>query len=175
MSKAVLYRGRKVDLEIHRITYPNGHVGERERLVHRGAVAIVPLLDDNTLCLIRNHRFAIGRELLEIPAGTLEHNERPEVCAARELEEETGYRARTIEPVCRFFTSPGIMNEVMHVFLARDLTPVGQRLEPSEQIQVERAPWSEALDMVARGEICDAKTIAALLYCQRFMPIGEKR
>ena len=168
MSSAVLYRGRKVTLEIRRLHLPDGRVVERECVVHPGAVAIVPFVDPETVCLIRNHRFAVGRELYEVPAGTLEPGEPPAACAARELEEETGYRAGRLEPLCRFYSSPGVLTELMHVFVAHDLEQVGQRLEPGEQVQLAPTPWAEALAMVRDGRIVDGKTVAALLYCHAF-------
>jgi ADP-ribose pyrophosphatase len=131
-------------------------------VAHPGAVAIVPLLAPDQVVLIRNYRFTVDQELLELPAGTLEPPEPPIVCAARELEEETGYLAGRLEPLCEFYTSPGFTNERMHVFVATDLKPGAQKLEASEQIRVEVLPLAEALEATADGRIVDAKTIAAL-------------
>jgi ADP-ribose pyrophosphatase len=101
--------------------------------------------------------------LWELPAGILEPGEPPKVCAARELEEETGYRAAHVEPLCRFYSTPGGTNEMLHVFLATGLTPGGSRLEADERIEVFPTPLHEALAMMARGEIVDGKTIIGLL------------
>jgi ADP-ribose diphosphatase len=168
MTKGTLYHGHKVDLEVHRFRTPAGHWIERERIVHPGAVAIVPFLDADTVCLIRNYRYAVEKELVEIPAGTLDPEEAPAVCAARELQEETGYRAGRLEPLCGFYFSPGILTEYIHAFAAHDLEHVGQCLEPDEQITILPTPWPEALAMVRDGRISDAKTVAALLYYGAF-------
>jgi len=131
---------------------------------HPGAVAIIPMLEDGNVCLIKNFRIATGRQLTEIPAGTLEPGEQPLKTAKRELAEETGYEAaswREISPP--FFVSPGIMDERMYLFLAEDLTPGTPRLEPDERIENQVVSFADALEMIRLGEICDAKTIVGLL------------
>jgi ADP-ribose pyrophosphatase len=112
--------------------------------------------------LIHNYRFSVGQELLELPAGTLEASEEPLACAARELQEETGYVADRLEPLCRFYTSPGFTNELMHVFVATGLIHKGQNCEPTEQIRVQPMDMADALDACVDGRIVDGKTIAAL-------------
>ena len=134
----------------------------REVVVHPGAVTILPLLDDGRIVLIRNQRLTIGQELLELPAGTLEPGEPPRDCALRELEEETGYRADTISPLCEFYTTPGICTERMWVFVARDLTHTQQNLQGAEQIRVCVLTIDEVRRMLRAGEIEDGMTIAAL-------------
>ena len=114
--------------------------------------------------MIRNHRFAVNETLWELPAGTLEPNEPPLQTAYRELREETGYAAGRMELLHEFFTSPGICNEIMHAYAAYDLTPVGQALEETEDIQVSTVKWQEALEWAKTGVICDAKTLVALFY-----------
>ena len=140
---------------------PCGRV-EREVVVHPGAVLILPFLSDTEIVMIHNLRHAVGRELLELPAGTLDSGEDPPTCALRELEEETGYRADFVEPLCEFFTGPGICTELMHAFVAKDLKKSRQRLDATEEIRVQVLGLEEALDMVAAGQIVDGKTIAAL-------------
>ena len=130
--------------------------------MHPGAVLILPLLSPTQVVMIRNYRFCVGAELLELPAGTLEPPELPAACAARELEEEAGYRAGRIDALCEFFTSPGFTDERMHVFVATDLTPTGQRLDATEQIRVLTMDLPDALAATADGRIVDGKTIAAL-------------
>ena len=134
----------------------------REVVVHPGAVVILPILDDGRIVMIRNHRISVDQELLELPAGTRETGESPIETAARELEEETGYRAGRLVPLIEFYTSPGLSTEWMHGFVATDLTPVGQRLEPGERIIVEAAPISEVRRRFVSGEFVDGKTIAVL-------------
>lgn len=141
-----------------------GHGRVRRELVcHPGAVLILPLLDEDTVIMIRNYRFSVGAEILELPAGTLEPDEPPIDCAARELIEETGYDAGRIEPLCAFYTSPGFTDERMHCFVARDLTEVGQQLEATEQIRIAPMPYADAIAATTDGRIVDAKSIAALL------------
>jgi ADP-ribose pyrophosphatase len=148
---------------------PSGKVVPRETIQHAGAVAILPILAgatpaDERICLIRNYRVAVRQTLVEIPAGTLEPGEDPADCAARELTEETGYRAGRIEHACDFFMSPGILNEKMHLFLAFDLTAGESALEEGEEIERLVVTRDEALRMAYAGEIQDAKTLAGLLW-----------
>lgn len=160
----VLLRGRRFDVVRAGGDHP------REIIVHPGAVVILPWLDDDTVVLIRNQRVAAGGELLELPAGTLEPPpETPDSCAARELIEETGYRAQRIVKLTEFFTSPGICTEVMHVYSAHGLTRVGQDLDEGEAIVPQPTPWSETIKMVRDGTLRDGKTIATILFYHAFM------
>ena len=136
---------------------------------HPGAVVIVPRLADGRVCLIRNHRVAVGQTMIEAPAGTLEPGEPPEQTAHRELEEETGYCAAEMTPLPPFSMSPGILDEQMHPFLATGLTEGPPNREPSEQIENLTIEWNEAIEMIRTGQIADAKTIAVLLYVDRFV------
>ena len=136
----------------------------KETVQHPGAVAILPLLDGDLVCLIRNYRVAVGKTLIELPAGTLESGEDPAVTAHRELIEETGYRAARVEKLREFTMSPGILNERMHLYLARDLTAGEMALEAGEEIETLVVPWDEALQMVFDGRIEDAKTLVGLLH-----------
>lgn len=151
------YKGRLFDVEV----VSRGAV-TREVVRHPGAVLIVPRLDGDRLVLVRNYRVAVNARLLELPAGTLEAGETPAAAAARELEEETGYRADRIEHLVDFYTSPGFCDELMRVFTADDLAFVGQRLEPHEDIEVDVVTTADALAMIDDGRIIDGKTIAAL-------------
>jgi ADP-ribose pyrophosphatase len=135
----------------------------REIVEHPGSVVIVPLLEGNRLCLIRNARRAVGATLWELPAGTLDREEPIVEAARRELEEETGYRSASIEEVPGLWMSPGILRERMHVFVARDLTPGPQALEPGETIDTHVVDWDDAVEMCLDGRIEDAKTVAAIL------------
>ena len=128
---------------------------------HPGAVTVIGELDDGRLVLITNHRVAVDRGLLEFCAGKREPGEAPERGALRELEEETGYRAGAIESIGRFYTSPGMSDELMHVFRAWELTAVQQRLEPGESIEVVLLAPEEVASSIARGDLIDGKTIAA--------------
>jgi ADP-ribose pyrophosphatase len=148
-----------------------GGVRQRQVVRHPGAVTVIPLLPDQHVCLIRNFRIAVQQSLIELPAGTLEPNEPPAETAARELIEETGYQAGRIEFLHAFYLSPGILDERMHLYLASDLRSVGAAREPGEEIENLVVPWPEAIAMILRGEIQDAKTIAGLLfYDQQLRP-----
>ncbi len=158
-----IFQGRVVNLRVDTVRLPNGKVSQREIVEHRGAVAIVPLLHDDTVLMIRQFRLAVNEVLLEVPAGTLEANEPPEVCAARELEEETGYRAGSLRRLFSQYLAPGYSQEILHVFLATDLEKTAQHTEEDENVEVVPVPISQAVGLVLSGEIRDAKTIAALL------------
>ena len=167
-----IYTGVKFAVDRVPVRTHDGGTTQREMIVHGGAVLVLPILDDapgGRVVMIRNQRFAVEKELWELCAGTLEKDEDPAGCAARELIEETGYEAKTIEKLCEFYTSPGMTNERMHVYVAKDLTHVGQRLEATEQIRVELRRWPDVLEMVRTGEIVDGKTIAGILFYERFM------
>ncbi len=158
-----VFTGRVVNLRVDTVRLPNGRTSQREIVEHRGAVAIVPLLDDETVLMIRQFRLAVNEVLLEVPAGTLEPDEPPEVCAARELEEEAGYRANTLRKLFSQYLAPGYSQEILHVFLAQHLEKTAQRTEEDENVEVVSMPLHRAVEMVLSGEIRDAKTIAALL------------
>ena len=135
----------------------------RQVVIHPGAVTILPLVERDSVCLIRNHRIAVGKTLVELPAGTLEPNEPPQQTAIRELREETGYAAESWRELPPFYMSPGILNERMHLFVAEGLTPGAPAREAGEQIENLVVPWSEAVAMVERGEIEDAKSLVGIL------------
>ncbi len=142
----------------------DGRSGSVEIVVHPGAVVVLPLLSDDELIMLRNFRPALDRELWELPAGTLDvEGEAPRAAALRELEEEAGYRAGSMTALGEFYTSPGVMTELIRAFVATDLTETTQRLEASEQIVAERMTTAEALAMIRDGRIVDAKTIITLL------------
>ena len=148
-------------------TTRDGQDRQRPVIRHPGAVTILPILADDRICLIRNFRVAVGQPLVELPAGTLEPGEQPEQTAQRELIEETGFQAERIVRLHSFFMSPGILDERMHLFLAEGLRSVGHQREETEQIENLIVRWPEALAMVHRGEIQDAKTLVGLLLYER--------
>jgi ADP-ribose pyrophosphatase len=136
---------------------------QRDVVHHGGSAVIVPVFDDGTVALVRQYRHPAVRFLLEVPAGTLADGERPDVGAERELEEELGLTAGRMEKLSEFFVSPGFCEEKMWVYLATELVQGQQRLEEDEILDVVRLPLSEALEMIASGEIQDAKTIIGLM------------
>ena len=157
-----IYKGKIFDIRIDDIQ--DGDVRyKREIVVHKGSAVIIPVFADNTVALVRQYRHAAGKFLLEIPAGTLDPNESPEIGAARELEEEIGVTAGKIELLTEFYVSPGFLTEKMFVYLATDLTETEQRLEEDEILTIERHSFARLYEMIKAGEIEDAKTIAAVL------------
>lgn len=135
----------------------------REVVHHPGSVVILPVFDDGAIALVKQYRHPAVKYLLELPAGTLNDRERPEVGAARELEEELGVVAGRLEKLSEFFVSPGFLSEKMWLYLATDLRETQQRLEDDEAIEIVRVSLDRALQMITEGEIEDAKTIIGLL------------
>jgi len=168
-EKQVIYDGSKLRLELHHlVNEETGRKHKREVVVHPGAVVILGLVENETVLLIRNRRYAVGQILLELPAGTLEKNEDPMNCAGRELLEETGYLARRLKPIGSYFTSPGILSEKMYAFAAYDLVKKETALEEGEEIELEPTRLDEAIAMIGDGRVQDAKTIATLMMYDRF-------
>jgi ADP-ribose pyrophosphatase len=136
---------------------------QREVVHHHGSAVILPVHDDGTVVLVRQYRHPAVRYLLEAPAGTLHEGERPEIGAARELEEELGLIAGRLEKLSEFFVSPGFLEEKMWVYLATELAEGKQRLDEDELLDIVRLPIADALEMISSGEIQDAKTIISLI------------
>lgn len=149
-------------------TTVDGRPLSREIIRHPGAVTILPILDQGRVCLIRNHRLSVDQTLIELPAGTLDPGEAPQETARRELLEETGYDAEQLQLLHSFYLSPGILDERMHLFLATGLTLRQAERQPDEQIENLIVSWEQALGLIRAGEIQDAKTIAGLLYFDKF-------
>lgn len=152
----------------HVLTFTEQHAEVRRQVVeHPGAVVILPLVEGDQICLIRNYRIAVGKTLVELPAGTLEPDEPPQQTAVRELQEETGYMAAHWRELPAFFMSPGILNERMHLYVAEGLTAGPTAREAGEQIENLLVPWSQAVAMAKRGEIEDAKSLVGILLWDR--------
>lgn len=163
-----VYEGKRFSVERRRIPVGEGREHEVDLVIHPGAAVILPVLDDGRIVMVSNVRPAAGDTLLELPAGTIDPPESPRECAERELTEETGYRAASLTPLVSFFASPGICTEKMHVFVARGLQAGKQELDAGEQIEMRIMEYDELLAAVRDGRIVDGKTIAALLYFDRF-------
>ena len=163
VSSREIHRGRVVHLFEDTVTLPNGHTTTLDMIRHPGAAAVVPFLDDATILLVRQFRHAAGGFLLEVPAGKLDRGEAPEHCAARETEEEIGYRAGRLVRLGAILTTPGFTDEIIHLYTAHQLVPTAARLGPDEVLSVVRMEFAAAVAMIERGEIIDSKSICALL------------
>jgi ADP-ribose pyrophosphatase len=175
IERRPVHKGRIVDLSIDQVRFPNGKIGELEMIRHSGASAVLPVLsdmegDDPQILLIRQYRYASGGYMLEVPAGRPDApGEDWEVCARRELEEETGMIAGTMIKLTEIFTTPGFTDEKIHLFMATDLTAGTTRLDEDEFLDTEVMPLSAALDMIRDGGIQDGKTICTILYAAGFI------
>ena len=163
LSTRRLYEGAVVKLRVDRVRMSKGPEVLREVVEHNGAVTLVAVDTEGRVLLVRQHRHATGRSLLELPAGTLEQGEEPAACAARELEEETGFRAGRVERLGGFFMAPGYCTEYIHAYLATDLEPGSAGGDEDEDIEALALPLDEVFHLIETGELEDAKSLAALL------------
>ncbi len=167
MLREIVFRCKKFQVAQETSAAADGSRLTRHFVLHNGAVAILPLLDGDRVCLLRNHRPTVREELWEIPAGTLEPGEEPDVAAVRELAEETGYRAERWRKLREFYPSPGILSERMYLYVAEGLTSGPMQLEADEELVPQVVPWSDALTWAMDGTIRDAKTLVAILTWDR--------
>jgi ADP-ribose pyrophosphatase len=162
ISTESIYEGKIFDVSLDRVR--EGEIEyEREIILHDGSAVIVPVFDDNTVALVKLYRHPAEKYLFEIPAGSLEKDESPEIGAHRELEEEIGVTAGKLEKLSEFFVSPGFLSEKMFVFLATDLSETTQNLEDDELIEIEKFTFEQAFEMIRKNEIEDAKTMIGLI------------
>lgn len=156
------FRGRVVRLNVETVRLPNGHVTDLEIIHHPGGAAIVALDPDNRVCLLRQFRHAAGGYIWELPAGKLEPQEAPAMTAARELVEEAGCEAASWQELGTYVSSPGVFTEIVHLYLARDLTPAPQAREAAEVFEIHWVPLADALRRAAEGDIRDGKSALGL-------------
>jgi len=166
ISSEKVYAGRILDVALEQHAMPDGRQANFEIIHHPGGAAVLPVLSDGQVLLIRQFRPAIGAMVYEIPAGRLEPDESPQACAARELVEEVGYAAAQITPLGGCWSTVGFCDEYIHLFLGEQLTVAEQALEPDEVIELCPMPHAEAVNKVKNGEILDSKTQLALLQYQ---------
>jgi ADP-ribose pyrophosphatase len=176
LARREIYSGRIVRLSVDRVRFPGGSTGELELVRHPGAAAVLPFLDppsdpDPRVLLVHQYRYAADGHLYEVPAG-MPHDpgESWEGCARRELAEETGYRAGDLRYLTRILTTPGFTDETIHLFAAAGLEAGETSLDHDEFLRVVPMPFSRAVEGVRTGEIVDAKSVATLLYADRFLP-----
>jgi ADP-ribose pyrophosphatase len=173
ISSRRVYTGKTISLDVDQVRFPDGSTGELEMIRHPGASAVVPFLsdpskDDAQVLMIRQYRYAAEGYLYEIPAGRLNPGESPEICAARELKEETGCSAKKIEHLVSMYATPGFTDEKIHIFMATGLTAGQAKHEADEFLDLEPMLLSRALEMIQAGEIQDAKTSLGLLFAAGF-------
>lgn len=168
MTAKKLYQARRFHIEEVFETLPDGKRLARQVVRHPGAVVILPILDNNSICLIKTYRVAIQKWILELPAGTLDKGLPPIDVAHLELQEETGYRAGKMTPIHDFAMSPGILDEKMHFFVAKDLVAGEAEREEGEQMSNLIVTWSEVDRLIRDKQIIDAKTLVALLWYMRY-------
>ncbi|MCB7129033.1 MAG: NUDIX hydrolase [Candidatus Brocadiales bacterium] len=165
LQSKMIYDGRRLRLYRDEVELPDGRHTFREVVSHPGAVAVVPVTEEGDVFLVKQFRYAIRSELYEIPAGIIEKGESPEQCAVRELREEAGLNAGKMEKLGQFYTSPGVMDELMHIYRATELTAPGYK--PEEGIEVVKMKLGQAIDKIKTGEIADAKTICGVFWVVR--------
>jgi ADP-ribose pyrophosphatase len=171
ISSQRVYDGRAVKLRVDTVKKPNGKTTTREIVEHSDCVAVVVLDSKDRVVLVRQYRKAVGKILLEIPAGGIDPGEQPIACARRELQEEIGYLPNKLDKLGGFYAAPGYCTEYLHLYLATYLIPSRREAEDTEDIEVVRVPISRIPELIASGEICDAKSIAGLL---RVISLGLK-
>jgi len=163
IESQIVFSGKILHVRLDRVLLPNGQESTREVVDHPGAVALVPVTDDGRVILVRQYRYPVEEILLEIPAGKLDSGETPEECAVRELEEETGFRAGKLEKLTSFYSAPGFTNEILHIYLARELKEVEQKLDGDEFLTVEFYTAEDIKELRASNKIKDGKTMLGLL------------
>lgn len=168
LSSETVYRGRLLHAKLDRVRLPNGQESAREYIIHPGATVILPMFDNGDLLLERQHRYPLRRDFIELPAGKIDPNEDDLVCAQRELLEETGYIASEWRYLMTQYPCIGYSDERLVYFQARGLTHVGDAPDHDEFLEILRVPFTEALEMVRDGRICEAKTVMGLLWMDRF-------
>ena len=161
------FKGRLISVRVDTVRLPDGETSTREIVEHSACVCAVPLEDKDNVVLVRQYRKPAEALLLEVPAGGIEPGESPEQAMLRELQEETGYTARSVKHLCSFWMSPGYCTEEMHAYLATDLEPSALRPDRDENIEVVKVPIAEVPHMIRKGQIRDAKSIASLLLAMR--------
>ena len=164
LDRELKYRGALIDIYSDTVQLPNGHVAHWDYIHHDGAAAVVPVRDDGKILMVRQFRNALDRETLEIPAGKVDAPDEPKIqCAYRELEEETGYHSDNLEFLISVNTTVAIMDELIEIYVARDLVPTKQALDEDEFVDVVPMDLDELCDMIYAGELRDSKTVAAIM------------
>ena len=169
LSTEQIYKGSLLDVRRDEVTLPNGKTSSREYIKHPGAACIIPVLPDGKIALIKQYRYPVQSEMIELPAGKLDPGEEPEDCARRELEEEIGYSAGKLTFVCNIHPAIGFASEIMWIYLAEDLVKTTENTDHDEFLEIMPTSLAEAVKMVWDGKITDVKTIIGLLWAERLL------
>ncbi len=172
LSSEVIFEGRILKLRVDTVRTIDGRKSTREVVEHDACIAVIAVDADDNILLVRQYRQALAKEMLEIPAGGIDKGEDVDAAVVREMREETGFRPRKVKRLGGFYSTPGFCNEYLYLYLAEDLTPDPLSAEDTPGIEVVRVPAAQVHDLVASGEIEDAKTIAGLLY---YLEYGKSR
>ncbi len=175
LEELARHSGILMDVRVDSVELPGGRISRREIAEHPDGVTVLPLDANGNVYCVRQYRYAFSTELLELPAGKLEPDEEPEAAAVRELGEETGITPGRVDPLGSFMMSPGFCTEILHLYLARDLRFGAAHPDVGEFLRVEKYGLQTLLDMVMRGEICDAKSAIAILKTARFLEMEKER
>ena len=169
ISTEIIFQGRLLDVRRDVVRLPNGNSSVREWIKHPGAVCIIPRLPNNKIGLIRQYRYPVQKEMIELPAGKLEENEKPEICAMRELEEEIGYQTEKLTFLTHIHPAIGFSNERMWLYLAEDLTKTNEKKDQDEFLELNPMTLKQAMKLVMDGKITDVKTVIGLFWFQNVL------
>ncbi|NMB33780.1 MAG: NUDIX hydrolase [Clostridium sp.] len=169
ISKKQIFKGNIIGVESWQVLLPNGKEASRDIVIHPGASVIIPVSKNNELYMVRQYRTPVGEVSLELPAGKLDEGEEPDVCAIRELKEETGLEADKIQHILSFYSTPGFSNEILHLYIATGLCEGIACADEDEFVTVEKIPIDELTNMILSNKITDAKTIIGILLADKFI------
>jgi ADP-ribose pyrophosphatase len=170
LESDVIFRGKVFDIRVDKIKYNSGNNGIREIAVHPGGAVIVPVKEDGKLIMVSQYRYPFQKFLTEFPAGKLDKNEDPQDCALRELQEETGYKAGNVQKLGAIATTPGFCTELLHIYLAEDLTPGSHNREEGEYgMEIKEFTFGEIEEKISRGEIIDSKSISGFYMASKLI------
>jgi ADP-ribose pyrophosphatase len=176
ISSEMLYKGKIINLQVDEVELPDGNTSKRELIKHPGAVAVIALTDEGKIVMVEQYRKALEKSIIEIPAGKLEAGEEPSVTAKRELEEETGYGCKQLDHIISFYTSPGFADELVHIYFAKGLYVLenAKAADEDEFVELIEITIEEAIQLMKRQRIYDAKTAYAIQYLQLQAGQGRK-
>ena len=169
VSSREIYDGRIIHVKEDTVELPDGKLAGRELVMHHGGVGVIAVDEDKNVLTVTQNRKPYEEMVLEVPAGKLEKGEDPQTAGIRELQEETGYQAKNVEYIGKYYPTPGYCSEIISLYLATDLTFVGQNLDEGEFVEVKKIPLSTLVDMVMNNEIYDAKTAIAILKADKIV------